>query len=65
MNTQIFAFKVQYEGGHVSGRIEATDAQHAAERLKGEYENILHGNVKLLKNQELARKGVFWELESV
>lgn len=65
METQIFSFKVYYDGGHASGRIEATDAQHAAERLNGEYKDILKCDVKLLKNQALARKGIFWDLESV
>lgn len=45
-------------------RLNTTIRKQAAEiaTLKVEYENILHSDVKLLKNQELARKKVIYQL---
>ncbi len=60
--TLIFSFKVVRHGGRSSGRVEATDAAHAQRRIEQEF-NPISGNIKLLANQEAARKQPFWKIE--
>ena len=61
--TEIYSFKVTYTGGTAGGRIEATDATHASERLVNEFPHFVSGSVKLLKNQKSARNGNFWAIK--
>lgn len=58
-----WAGKPPKPSGQSSGRIEATSAKYATDRLMARFQPFDRGTVTLLKNQDAARKGLFWAMK--
>ena len=64
MTTYIFRYVAKLHGkGSLSGRIEATSALQAKQRVMQTNELIQDAHVSLLKNQSSARKQAYISLE--
>ena len=64
LSTYIFRYVAKLHGnGTLRGRIEATSALHAKQRVMQSNELIKDAHISLLKNQASARKNAFEAME--